>query len=260
MFLKRIGSQGKSVLWKDVQEIIQSLLYVRKDTCLLCEEPQKGDPPFCPICKQNYFHPESERCHQCGKIIPKEFIRCTDCEEGRGPKGLEKVVAWGHYSGAWREFIQGVKFKAQPYRLKEIGRPLADWAVKQLPPPDFLVPVPMHPARLAERGFNQAAGIASLLHWELGIPLIEALERVHFTVPQVGLKRNERLHNLKGAFQIACDDKIKVIRGTRIWLVDDVTTTGATLEACAEELKRNGVMEVYGLTLAAGINKELKRV
>lgn len=243
-------------LWTDLKELTQSLLFEEQRTCLLCETTITKGKEICPLCEQNYFHPELGRCVHCGKLIPQDHIACQDCAEGRGPKGLDKVVAWGHYTGSWREFIQAVKFKSQPYRLKRIARPLADWAIQNLPPPNFLVPVPMHLERLAERGFNQAAGIASLLHWELGIPLFEVLERTSMTVPQVGLNRSERLHNLKGAFRVLSLEDDRAIRDARIWIIDDVTTTGATLEACATELKQRGAQEVFGLTLAAGLEKK----
>ncbi len=242
-------------LWNNLKELAQSLLYEKQRTCLLCDTRITEGKEICPLCEQSYFHPELGRCVHCGKLIPQDHIECKDCQEGRGPKGLDKVVAWGHYTGAWREYIQAVKFKSQPYRLKRIAQPLADWTIKKLPPPDFLVPVPMPQERLAERGFNQATGIASLLHWELGIPLIEALERTGLTVPQVGLSRSERLHNLNGAFKVTALKDARLIHGARIWIVDDVTTTGATLEACASELRQRGARELFGLTLAAGIEK-----
>jgi predicted amidophosphoribosyltransferase len=113
----------------------------------------------------------------------------------------------------------------------------------------------MHPERLAERGFNQTAAIASMLRWELGIPTREALERTSFTVPQVGLTRNERLQNLKGVFCVSKPQGKDSICGRRIWIVDDVITTGATLEACALALHEAGAEKVYCLTLAAGIEK-----
>lgn len=243
-------------LWNNLKELAQSLLYEKQRTCLLCDTRITDGKEICPLCEQNYFHPELGRCVHCGKLILQDHIECKDCQEDRGPKGLDKVVAWGHYTGAWREYIQAVKFKSQPYKLKRIARPLADWTIQKLPPPDYLVPVPVPLERLAERGFNQAAGIASLLHWELGIPIIEALERTSMNVPQVGLSRSERLHNLKGAFKVASLKDAQVIQGARIWIVDDVTTTGATLEACASELRQTGgAREVFGLTLAAGIEK-----
>jgi len=242
-------------VWQEFKKLAHSLLYESKSACLLCETLVVDDRVFCRECESIYFYPELERCRGCGKIGASQGI-CKDCADGKGPAELSKVVAWGHYTGAWREFIQGVKFKAQPYLLKRISKPLGDFAIKHLPPPNFLVPVPMYPERLAQRGFNQAELIASLLHWELGIPLWDKLERIHFTTPQVGLGRKERLKNLESAFRInASLQSVKLIKGSKVWLVDDVLTTGATLEHCAKELKKVGVAEVYGLVLAAGMEK-----
>lgn len=240
-------------IWNDLKETALSFLYEERKICLLCESVTAAGKEICQDCLQTYFHPELGRCFRCGKLIPQSQTQCKGCQEGIGPKGLDQVAAWGHYSGAWREWIQDVKFKAQPYKLKRIARPFADWAIKNLPPPHYLAPVPMHFERLAERGFNQAEAIASLLHWELVIPILETLERTSITIPQVGLSRKERLHNLDGIFQVSDPQIIRMIQGARIWLIDDVTTTGATFEACAAALKVKGAGEVLGLALAAGM-------
>ncbi|MGI1657412.1 MAG: ComF family protein [Desulfitobacterium sp.] len=241
-------------LWQDLKDLARSLVYEKQTNCLLCDTSVNGSQVFCGVCESAYFYPRLMRCSHCGKITEGNTEECHDCSQGRGPKGLKKVVAWGHYTEAWRELIQDVKFKSQPYLLKRLGQPLSEFAIHHLPPPDVLVPVPMNAERIAERGFNQAAVIASLLHWELGVPLWEGLQRVRTTTPQVGLSRQERLHNLDGVFRMPTTEK-KVIQGAKIWLIDDVTTTGATLEHCAKELRENGAEEVYGLVLAAGMVK-----
>ncbi|WP_425806004.1 ComF family protein [Desulfitobacterium sp. Sab5] len=242
--------------WQTLKELGQSLLYEKAESCCLCS---RANGPICPSCDDEFFHPELGRCRHCGKLMSKQKTLCTDCSKERGPKGLDQVAAWGHYTGGWRDFIQTIKFKSQPYLLEKIGRPLADWVIHILPPPDALMPVPMHAERIAERGFNQAAVLASLLHWELGIPLVEGLERRTPTTPQVGLNRYERLHNLQGAFALSPEGLKWGIKGRRIWLIDDVVTTGATLEACADILRRQEAEKVYALTLAAGMDKNLKK-
>lgn len=231
-------------------ESLKSIWYEKEQACAICGG---ADGPVCHVCEQEYFHPELGRCRSCGKLIPQEKEQCGDCQAGKGPEGLQRTVAWGHYTGLWKEFIWNVKFKAQPRRLEEIAGPFSRWVYKRLPPADGVVPVPLHPERLAERGFNQSEIISSLLHWKLGLPMIDVLMREKYTSPQVGLSRRERLQNLKNAFVLKEPQKIQ---GKVLWLVDDVTTTGATLEACAKVILDAGAEQVYGLCLAAGRETE----
>jgi len=237
--------------WKGAVKFTQTLWYEEVQACVFCEN--RG-AVVCPTCTTDYLHPELGRCSGCGKLIPKQKTRCQDCMAGRGPKYLEQVTAWGHYSGALREYIQNVKFEARPRRLTEIAHPFANWAIRQLPAVDGVVAVPMHSSRLAERGFNQAEVLASALHWELGLPIIEGVERITSTSSQMLLSRHDRLSNLKDAFVVR---EPKSFKGRSVWLVDDVTTTGATLEAVAAVLQRSKVRAIYGLCLAAGMEKKL---
>lgn len=243
MWLSSIGG--------NMQEIIHQVWYADEEKCVLCGTPGAS---LCPSCASANFYPQYGRCHSCGKLIAAGQESCQDCLKGNGPRRLSQVAAWGHYSGAWKDFIWTVKFKAQPRRLLAIGNNFAQWAIDNLPIPDGVVAVPMHLERRAERGFNQADVLASLLQWHLGLPIFYGLARALPTVPQVSLKRAERLHNLEDAFIV---DVRAPIEGRSLWLVDDVTTTGSTLDACAKALKEAGADTVYGLCLAAGMEKGL---
>lgn len=236
---------------KEATKISRALWYSDEQACVFCGGEHGV---ICPTCTTDNLRPELGRCRKCGKLVLLETMHCLDCEAGKGPKHLDQVTAWGHYSGGLKEFIQNVKYKAHPRRLLEIARPFSEWAISQLPVVDGVVAVPMHESRLAERGFNQAEVIASALHWELGLPILRGVERIEPTSSQVPLSRQERLHNLKGAFAVLQPERIK---GRSVWLVDDVTTTGATLEAVAETLRESGVQAIYGLCLAAGMEKKL---
>ena len=114
---------------------------------------------------------------------------------------------------------------------------------------DMIVPVPLHSKRIAERGFNQALLIANLLSKEIGVPVSEALERIRYTKPQARFGREDRLINVKEAFSAVKNDSLS---GKNIILVDDVYTTGATMNACAKALKLAGVERVMGWTLGRG--------
>jgi len=237
--------------WKGAVNFARALWYEEAQACVLCGGV---GGVACPTCTTDYLHPELGRCRGCGKLIPKEKVICLDCDAGKGPTQLDQVTAWGHYSGGLREFIQNVKFEARPRRLMEVAHPFANWAMTQLPAVDGVLAVPMHASRLAERGFNQAEVLASAIHWELGLPIVEGVERFEATPSQMSLSRHDRLKNLKGAFVVR---EPKQIKGRSLWIVDDVTTTGATLEAVAEVLRGSGVQAIYGLCLAAGLEKRL---
>ena len=203
----------------------------------------------CPACAADCLCPDLPRCLKCGKLLSAGKSLCLDCEAGKGPRQLDRVTAWGCYAGGLKNFIQQVKFESRPRRLQEITRALADWAIRRLPVPDGLVAVPMHGLRLAGRGFNQTEVLASALHWELGLPVIEGIEKTRATLSQAGLSRQERLLNLQDAYAVRFPG---LLQGRIVWVVDDVTTTGTTLDTLAGVLRKNGVQKVYGLCLAAG--------
>ncbi len=226
--------------------------YEQEEKCLLCGSLVKET--ICQSCRLEYFRPELNRCYTCGKLIGKIKTKCKDCEEGKGPKYLTRVTALGHYSGAWRDFIQKTKFRGQPYLLISLGPYLNHWIINNLPPPDAIVPVPMHHSRVAQRGFNQADVLASILSRQLCIIYEDVLYRNRETIPQTSLGRQQRLNNVQGAFSLKKDRNIK---GQIVWLVDDVVTTGTTLDECAQVLIDHGVSGVYGICLAAGIEETL---
>jgi competence protein ComFC len=229
------------------KSIAELLWYEERKTCLLCGK--QASTSLCQDCRQLYFRPEQRRCLSCGKLIEGEADRCQDCRDGNGPKFLSKVTALGHYEGAWKQCIHNIKYKGQPYLLIGLAEYLTSWAVKQLPPPDSIVPVPLHPNRLAQRGFNQAEVLASVLAGCLGIKLKDILCRVKDTTPQSALGRQERLVNLRCAFSLKPGIQIKE---EVIWLVDDVVTTAATIGECAAVLKESGAQEVFAFCLGAG--------
>jgi ComF family protein len=112
---------------------------------------------------------------------------------------------------------------------------------------DIIVPVPLHPARQRERGFNQAALLADLLSVRIAIRRRSLLERIRYTTTQTAFDRAERMENLHNAFRLR---KNMDVRGLRVLLVDDVLTTGSTLSECARVLKRGGATSVHAAMAA----------
>lgn len=130
-----------------------------------------------------------------------------------------------------------------------LGRRMAVAATRpELRGVDVLVPVPLHFVRWHARGYNQAELLARALSKGTGVPVVEALRRRRWTRPQAGLRRNARRRNVEGVFETTA--RAEGLRGQRALLIDDVCTTGATLEACARVLRAAGVRRVDALTLA----------
>jgi len=148
-----------------------------------------------------------------------------------------------------REAIHRFKYQNMRGLAEPLGELLASYVVEHSLPASVLVPVPLHPARLAERGYNQAALLAREMGRRLDLPVVEnSLLRVRATRQQVGLNAEERQANVAGAF--ACRDA--QLAGQQVLLIDDVYTTGATLTACGAALAAIGAASIWGLTLAHG--------
>ena len=146
-----------------------------------------------------------------------------------------------------REAIHRLKYSNSQDLAAPLGEMMASYWQDVHLPADVIVPVPLHARRLRERGYNQAALLARELGKGVGLPVLEsALIRARHTSPQVDLNAEEREENVRGAFRCPDDQ----LAGKRVLLVDDVYTTGATLEACSLALKRGGVHTVWALTLA----------
>ena len=193
------------------------------------------------------------RCIGCGRS--GAYI-CGAClaEAKRPPPGpppesgpLADVLTPFAYEGVVRTAVQHLKYRGLRSLVPEMARPMAWELAVTVPPPFTLVPVPLHPARLRERGFNQAELLARELARLLDAPLSTgALRRTKDTSSQVATStRAERLQNVREAF--APTDGVD---GATVVLVDDVTTTGATLLAAAQALLSAGAARVYGLTFA----------
>jgi len=121
-----------------------------------------------------------------------------------------------------------------------------------LPVPGLIVPVPLHPKRLKERGFNQSGLLAGEFARKLRVPVsFDAIIRKNRTQPQTRLNRRERLKNMKGAFELVVAQRV---RGRRVLLIDDVFTTGTTLSECARVLKsKGGASEVHAVTVTRAL-------
>ena len=195
------------------------------------------EEPFCSRCAEPY-----------ARHAPGEFL-CSNCAGRRWSLG--RVRAAYRAVGTVREVILRFKYQREYFLRPWLGRWMRDgfrryYAEERW---DALIPVPIHPDRRKERGFNQSSEIAGWLGAKVGVKVEEGLVRVKATPPQARLRRAERLRNLRGALALAPGFDP---RGRRLLLCDDVFTTGATADACARVLKQAGAEEVAALTVARG--------
>jgi ComF family protein len=216
----------------------------------------------CTACADQYHPVDSPLCTHCGQPFDSPQGPDHTCGQCRlQPFHFQSARAAGLYEGSLRAAIQELKYQGRDALAEPLGQLMWQTLVKTWNPRnlDRIVPVPLHPRRKRERGFNQAAllvrrwpGYAAREGFEKspGWIDIRLLKRHRATLPQTGLKKEQRATNLRNAFSVS---KSRSIHGERILLVDDVMTTGTTVDSCARSLLAAGASEVRVLTLARAV-------
>jgi ComF family protein len=206
---------------------------------------------FCPDCMADFHCISSPLCPICGQPFSSEVMEdhlCEDCLRKR--PFYEAAWAPYRYEGAILKGIHRLKYGAKGFLADALGPLLAQFAKERLDGSRsvLIMPVPLHPKRLRERGFNQSLLLARHVSRRIHIDLdFLSLRRVRYTPPQASLAKHQRLQNVQGAFELKNSDAVK---GRSILLVDDVVTTGNTLNECARILRKAGAEKVFGLSLA----------
>lgn len=178
----------------------------------------------------------------CGCVCARCWREVAEARDLPAPAEGLRTAAIGPHDGALRQVVHALKYDGRRSLVRPLGALLRQRARAVLAGADLAVPVPLHPARLRARGFNQAAALAA----HLGLPVIPALRRCRRTRAQADLPAQERHANVRGAF--AATRRARAVDGRVVVLVDDVYTTGATVEACAAVLREVGAREVRVVT------------
>lgn len=233
------GKLGSVLLFPSSCEVCGAFL-IRPDEKVVCRK-----------CLESLRMTESPFCVCCGRFFPGsgENHLCAACLERRPPFVRHRSVA--RYEGVVKEIILNFKYRG----FEVLARDLGDFIVRSLGREEDLwsgleaiIPVPLHPAKERARGFNQARLLAGRLARRTGIPLVHRrLVKVRPTPAQTSLEARDRGINLKGAFVVR---KRAGLSGKVVLLVDDVCTTGSTLQECSRALRRAGVKEVRAVTVA----------
>ena len=220
--------------------------------CAVCsellDEPLSGC--VCRRCWQSIRPITPPVCDGCGDPLPRAGAPCRDCSAHQS--AVTRARAIGEYEGTLREIIHALKYAGRLSLAKRLAAEMSLRGRALLEDIDCIVPVPLHWRREHQRGFNQAREIAR----HLGPPVVCALIRRRATRPQVELAADRRRANVAAAFAAKRSWlRAPDIRGKKVLLVDDVSTTGATLDACARVLQDLGAEGVYALTAARVITR-----
>lgn len=227
------------------------LIYTEKNTCFICEDYDEliNDKYLCSHCERLLKKLEPPLCKKCSKPIDynSSTYLCQECigEE----RHFEMSKSPYAYEGLIKKSIYSYKYYNKPYFYKLFGRLLIDYMIStNYTDFDFITSVPLHSSKLRKRGYNQSELLAKHISKKLFIPYIDALKRTKKTMKQSEQSKIERKKNLKNAFATkkAAD---KVIHSS-VLLVDDIYTTGATVDECAKVLMNHGASSVYVLTIA----------
>jgi ComF family protein len=210
--------------------------------CIVCRCPGTW---LCSGCVSGLPRIKGPVCRRCGVPTQKRDL-CTRCRHA--PLRIEKIRSAFLHEGPVRVAIHRLKYRNARALAKPLGEYMATWWRVRSPEAGMVVvPVPLHPSRLRKRGYNQAALLAQEFGRQAGLPVREGLlSRVRHTASQMKLDAEARQRNVSEAFSSPGN----AAAGIRVLLVDDVCTTGATLEACADALRSAGALDVWALTLA----------
>ncbi len=209
---------------------------------------------LCADCRGQIHEPPAPRCARCDRSLGAiAGLRCPQCAalfRDAGSPAVQRIVVASDYEGPAGSAIRALKFRRQRRLAPSLAELLIEAAQRAGVTPEILIPMPLHASRLRERGYNQAALLARPLARALRVPLRDdLLIRARATQPQTSLNRHERHANVAGAFALTAL-ATTLLAGRRIALVDDVTTTGATLDAAADALLAAHPAAIYAFVVA----------
>ena len=228
---------------------IASLIY--PPICTICSAAVGSDEYLCADCEAKLSRIVPPFCAKCSEPFDGAItttFSCANCSHR--VLHFDAAISAYRSRGIARHVILNFKYGKQ-FHLRHL---VGGWLISALNDSrirgrkfDAIVPVPLHPARQRERGFNQALLLAEQVSAHVGVPVTSVLKRVRFTTTQTAFDRAERIQNLRDAFRLR---KNADVRSLDVLLIDDVLTTGSTLSECARILKQNGAASVYAATAA----------
>lgn len=246
-------SDSQNSMMTSARTLVDDLLdFVYYPKCICCEARlSRGYDYYCETCLDLASEVEEPLCPECRSEIVNLRVGCKNCEN-KSP--ISALFTCGTFDDFFRPVVHGLKY----HSLLPLADRMSNMLASRLEDAntigliDVIVPIPLHWIRKRQRGFNQSYVIAQALAHETSLPVADSLiKRVKRTKDQTGLTAKQRVANMKGAFSVTNPD---AVAGKRILLVDDVITTGATLNEAASELRRAGCRNVYAGVVAVALS------
>ena len=211
--------------------------YLLPGICFLCQGAAPGRDIVCDGCRADLPRVTAS-CHRCGNPLINDSI-CQACRDG--VIYIDRILAPHQYRYPANELVRQLKYNQRLILARELGYAVVAEVKKAgAPLPECILPVPLHWFRYFTRGFNQSAEIAAVIARDFSIPVNNRLlQRTKYTVPQFGLGLAERKRNIRGAFKLKNGPAYRSVA-----IVDDVMTTGATVNEAARLLKKSGVKRI----------------
>ncbi len=230
-------------------EAFLNALYPKKEYCILCGGISSEN--LCSNCASTVEFIHDRRCLKCGKGLKDSFIDniCPDCKERKF--SFHTAYSSFLYKGSGKEIIHKLKYDGKKEGARVLAKYMADIIISESLKGDVIVPVPIHEDKMSLRGFNQSFLIGEHLSRDLSLPLWPCLIRIKNTRDQFNLDKYERKLNIINAFSI---NLLYNVKDKRILLIDDVFTTGSTVDECSKVLMNSGAKDVFVITAASGLN------
>ena len=234
------------MLFEKLRTVLANFLFPPK--CVFCGKllKIKTEFPVCADCVEHLPYTQGKLCRICGTQIDAVYGAdvCHNCRNTK--RYFEKAMAPFFYDGGVRRAIIRLKFYGVVSGISVFSHYLSDF-LTFIEPCDAITSVPLFYRRMKKRGYNQAALLAKGLADETGVPYVDMLVKIRDTSTQSRLNRKQRIENVRNAYEALND---KQLNGKSILLIDDVLTTGSTVNECAKVLKQHGAGKVFVLTLA----------
>ena len=232
--------------WVKLRKILKNHIFREDYTCSCCQKENFNNKLLCDDCESKLERIGANRCSHCGRALKVSQDYCSTC------KGVLLSTTTGksvfNYKDTIALLIQRFKYNGASYLAEYFAKDMANLYFKNYYASDYLTFVPMTKRAQRKRGYNQSQLLANALSKIVNVPVYDGIEKVKKTKRQAKLGRKERRKNLDGAFKVV--DK-KTIKGKLVTIIDDVTTTGSTIEVLANRLLKAGAKEVKFLTIAS---------